>query len=190
MRPGIVRHVSYGSAFGRHQVAVVCTDGTEDFYAHMRARIAAGTHVSAGDRIGEVGAEGNVTGPHLHFERHSRQGHWNCDVITNPAPSIAWEAAQTVTGGGDMPGLRQAGKVYASKMVPGIMNSDSVWNVQVALRAWDPTITWKPTGNFGSPTREAVTRFQREHGWTGINADGIPGPQTVHQLGLTWVDDQ
>jgi len=87
-RSGTVRHRNYGSAFGYHQVAVTCSDGTEDFYAHMRTRVADGTHVSAGDKIGEVGSEGNVTGPHLHFEKHNRQGSWSCEVIVDPMPSV------------------------------------------------------------------------------------------------------
>lgn len=88
-RPGTVRHVSYGSAFGSHQVAVVAADGTRDFYAHMRQRAGDGARVEAGDKIGEVGSEGNVTGPHLHFERHATtSGGWSCGVIRDPAPSI------------------------------------------------------------------------------------------------------
>jgi murein DD-endopeptidase MepM/ murein hydrolase activator NlpD len=90
-RPGTLAHVHYGSAFGSHQVEVRCADGTRDFYAHMRTRRVAG-HVDAGEQIGEVGAEGNATGPHLHFERHATTtGGWSCSVVRDPAPSIAWE---------------------------------------------------------------------------------------------------
>lgn len=89
-RPGKVTHVDYGSSFGAHQVAVRCSDGTEDFYAHMSARAGNGLHVQAGDRVGEVGDEGNSTGPHLHFERHTVPG-WSCDLITNPQPSLDYQ---------------------------------------------------------------------------------------------------
>src|SRR5262245_45396731 len=64
-RPGPVTYCDHGSAFGSHQVEIPPGDGTRDFYAHMRSRIPAGTRVEAGDKIGEVGDEGNVTGPHL-----------------------------------------------------------------------------------------------------------------------------
>ena len=87
MRPGTVHHVNYGSAFGSHQVAVRADDGGEDFYAHMRARVASGTRVKAGDKIGEVGDEGNVSGPHLHYERHPGTGYWNCGNISDPQKS-------------------------------------------------------------------------------------------------------
>jgi len=45
------------------------------WYAHMGAvSVAAGDHVRAGQQIGAVGAEGNTTGCHLHFEVHKRGG--------------------------------------------------------------------------------------------------------------------
>ena len=90
-RPGTVVHSSHGSAFGYHQVDVICGDGTRDFYAHMRSRHAPG-YIKAGEKIGEVGSEGNVTGAHLHFERHATEwGGWSCDVVRDPAPSINYE---------------------------------------------------------------------------------------------------
>jgi murein DD-endopeptidase MepM/ murein hydrolase activator NlpD len=90
-RPGQLVHCDHGSAFGNHQVEVRCDDGTRDFYAHMSKRAGEG-RVEAGDKIGEVGAEGNVTGPHLHFERHATTaGGWSCAVVRDPTPSIQWE---------------------------------------------------------------------------------------------------
>ena len=87
-RPGTVRHVNHGSAFGNHQIEVVAGDGSADFYAHMRSRAAAGAKVEAGDQVGQVGTEGNVTGAHLHFERHA-PGHsgWSCSIHRDPMPS-------------------------------------------------------------------------------------------------------
>ena len=87
-RPGTTAHVDYGSAFGDHQLAVRCVDGSEDFYAHMPTRVAKGVWVQSGDWVGEVGKEGNATGPHLHLERHPSQGWWSCDNHENPQPSL------------------------------------------------------------------------------------------------------
>jgi murein DD-endopeptidase MepM/ murein hydrolase activator NlpD len=90
-RPGELAHCDHGWAFGAHQVEVRCADGTRDFYAHMRTRRAAGP-ILAGEKLGEVGAEGNATGPHLHFERHATAtGGWSCSVVRDPQPSIDWE---------------------------------------------------------------------------------------------------
>ena len=45
------------------------------WYAHMRrVTVPRGTKVQAGQQIGEVGAEGNTTGCHLHFEVHEKGG--------------------------------------------------------------------------------------------------------------------
>jgi murein DD-endopeptidase MepM/ murein hydrolase activator NlpD len=71
-------------------------DGTRDFYAHMRSRaVADGAHVDVGQKVGEVDSEGNVTGPHLHFERHNvATGGWSCSVVVNPQPSIDYKAPE------------------------------------------------------------------------------------------------
>ena len=68
------------AAFGYHQLEILPGDGTRDFYAHMPSRaVADGSQVTAGQTIGKVGSEGNATGPHLHFERHSvATGGWSC----------------------------------------------------------------------------------------------------------------
>ena len=90
-RPGTLAWTNHGSSFGEHQVEIRCADGTRDFYAHMRSRANEGP-VAAGEPVGQVGSEGNATGPHLHFERHATAtGPWSCSVVRDPGPSIAWE---------------------------------------------------------------------------------------------------
>ena len=47
--------------------------GMTSWYAHLaRITVARGSCLNAGDRIGSVGATGNATGPHLHFELRVR----------------------------------------------------------------------------------------------------------------------
>lgn len=54
---------------GPHHVVIDHGDGMQTAYAHMRAAtVETGDVVVAGQQIGEVGSEGNSTGPHLHFE--------------------------------------------------------------------------------------------------------------------------
>jgi murein DD-endopeptidase MepM/ murein hydrolase activator NlpD len=73
-RAGVTKHVDFGPAFGTKQLAVLCDDGTEDFYAHMSSRKPGGRKVKAGDKIGEVGNSSSTPDlkPHLHFERHKK----------------------------------------------------------------------------------------------------------------------
>ena len=94
-RGGRVVYCNHGSAFGSHQFEILPGDGTRDFYAHLTSRtVGDGTEVGTGYPVGKVGAEGNVSGPHLHFERHTvAAGGWSCSVVTNPQPSIDYPAA-------------------------------------------------------------------------------------------------
>jgi murein DD-endopeptidase MepM/ murein hydrolase activator NlpD len=47
--------------------------GMTSWYAHLaRIAVGRGTCLSAGDRVGSVGATGHATGPHLHFELRLR----------------------------------------------------------------------------------------------------------------------
>jgi len=99
---GQIRHRNYGKAFGEHQFAI-SPDGDqpfgpdEVFYAHTRTRLPDGTRVQIGDFVAEVGAEGNVTGPHLHFEYRKGKGSWNCDMHQDPTPVIEHGASVAVT---------------------------------------------------------------------------------------------
>lgn len=91
-RPGVVRHTSWGKAFGPYQFAIVAPDGSCDFYAHTLDRPKDGALVGAGAKVARVGALGNVTGAHLHFERlPSFAKGWTCANHTNPSKSINWE---------------------------------------------------------------------------------------------------
>ena len=91
---GPIRHRSYGSAFGSHQFAISPDPGQpfcdgEVFFAHTRTRLKDGVYVDAGDVIAEVGAEGNVTGPHLHMEyMPNTKNQWRCGIHANPQPVI------------------------------------------------------------------------------------------------------
>lgn len=58
--------------------------------AHTTTRPADGKRVKIGDQIATVGAEGNVTGPHLHMEYHpTSKGRWSCSSHANPAPVLS-----------------------------------------------------------------------------------------------------
>ncbi|MEM8576257.1 MAG: M23 family metallopeptidase [Pseudomonadota bacterium] len=65
---GVVTHAGWSSGYGR-LVKIQHQFGIETRYAHLsRLRVKVGQRVSRGDRIGDMGASGRVTGVHLHYE--------------------------------------------------------------------------------------------------------------------------
>lgn len=65
---GVVTHAGWSSGYGR-LVKIQHQFGIETRYAHMsRLSVKVGQRVSRGERIGDMGASGRVTGPHLHYE--------------------------------------------------------------------------------------------------------------------------
>jgi murein DD-endopeptidase MepM/ murein hydrolase activator NlpD len=65
---GTVLYAGPESGYGR-VVKILDWDGTQTWYGHMsRFLVKAGDKVSPGQEIAIVGAAGDATGPHLHFE--------------------------------------------------------------------------------------------------------------------------
>jgi len=63
---------SKGGAYG-NWIGLDADNGRTYVYCHLSSRsVAAGATIKAGQQIGKVGATGNVTGPHLHFEDHPK----------------------------------------------------------------------------------------------------------------------
>lgn len=64
---GRVSRAGHSGRYGN--LVVIDHDGVETYYAHLSSiTVAAEDVVGAGRQIGTVGATGNATGPHLHFE--------------------------------------------------------------------------------------------------------------------------
>jgi murein DD-endopeptidase MepM/ murein hydrolase activator NlpD len=66
--------------------ATIVDDGQGVFtcyYHQSKFLVAVGDHIKAGELIGQIGATGRVTGPHLHFEV------WVNGIQVNPLPWLA-----------------------------------------------------------------------------------------------------
>jgi hypothetical protein len=176
---GEIRHRNYGSAFGNHQFAISPDPGQpfgdgEVFYAHTTDRPADGTRVTINQPVAHVGAEGNVSGPHLHFEYHPNvKNSWNCGVVADPAPVINHGGSSGGGGGGGEYPKPTSNTVHLSKLKYGQEDSDSVWYLQDALNAHPlnggsdlPT-----TGNYFDKTDHEVILCQQQHGF-GNDAPG------------------
>jgi len=65
---GVVIHAGWQSGYGR-LVKIQHDFGIETRYAHLsKIRVKVGQRVSRGQKIGDMGASGRVTGVHLHYE--------------------------------------------------------------------------------------------------------------------------
>jgi murein DD-endopeptidase MepM/ murein hydrolase activator NlpD len=66
--------------------------GTDSVYMHLQAPswAPAGTNVYAGQQIGRVGATGDATGCHLHFERWSAPGWFVGGAAYDPLPELQY----------------------------------------------------------------------------------------------------
>ncbi|MFO7810135.1 MAG: M23 family metallopeptidase, partial [Candidatus Delongbacteria bacterium] len=73
---GIVTSTGYDGISG-NKITLRHPDNTRTVYYHLnKIRVKRGQHVSARQRIGDIGRTGRVTGPHLHFGVMSAQGRW------------------------------------------------------------------------------------------------------------------
>ncbi|MFP8961976.1 M23 family metallopeptidase [Streptomyces nanhaiensis] len=72
---GSVVFAGEAGAYGK-AVTVRMDDGYYALYAHLsRISVNGGERVKAGSAVGNSGATGRVTGPHLHFEVRSKRGY-------------------------------------------------------------------------------------------------------------------
>jgi len=64
---GTITSAGWSGSYG-YRVIQTLPDGTEIWYCHLSRITVASGQVASGTVIGAVGATGNATGPHLHFE--------------------------------------------------------------------------------------------------------------------------
>jgi murein DD-endopeptidase MepM/ murein hydrolase activator NlpD len=67
--PGRIAFAGFAAGGWGKLVVVVHSDGVRTLYAHLSAiNVRRGQPVNTGQNLGLVGATGDATGPHLHFE--------------------------------------------------------------------------------------------------------------------------
>ncbi|MFR9676404.1 M23 family metallopeptidase [Streptomyces sp. TR02-1] len=79
---GTVKEAGWAGSYG-YRIVLELEDGTEVWYCHLSSmNVSVGTQVTTKDVIGNVGATGNTTGPHLHLEVRPGGG--------DPIDPLAW----------------------------------------------------------------------------------------------------
>lgn len=93
---GVINN-KYGNQLYGNCVLIDHRNGYYSFYAHLsKVNFKAGMSVIKGAVIGTVGATGNVTGPHLHFEIRTNPV-WNRNNFIDPESIIQFETVQGPT---------------------------------------------------------------------------------------------
>lgn len=75
-------------------------------------------------------------------------------------------------------------RIHFANVQYGKRNAD-VTAFQRALIAKKYSIPSGPTGFYGDQTKKACAAFQRAQGWSGADANGLPGSETFSRLGFT-----
>ncbi|MFJ3983331.1 peptidoglycan-binding protein [Streptomyces fungicidicus] len=161
----VIRRQWGGGLGGRTGNGIVLSHGGGQYtyYGHLSVyRVGLNATVAAGRRIGDMGATGNVTGPHLHFEVHSG----GLGATVDP---VSFMAGRGVGLGGGW-----------SRIDPGARGR-RVAAIQYLMTQRGYGLT--ADGYYGPVSAGAVKRFQTAR---GLVADGQVGPATwphlVHTL--------
>ena len=101
-------------------------------------------------------------------------------VVLGTAPAHA--AAKKALPAVDMTAVTAAAQVEGYRgNQPALGDDPSTRLVQLALTARGFRVT--ADGHFGRTTAAAYTKYQKSLGYKGVDANGIPGPQSLSRLG-------
>ena len=175
---GDARSGAVGGRTGNH-VYIQNADGERQYYGHLsKVSVRIGDKVKIGQKIGEVGETGVVTGPHLHFEIHDRNGNTR-------DPRIDFKHF------GIIPGNAGPLIIKPPAAVKPAGNSDyKAWvkNLQRNLNLWKSDLPdLRLDGDYGTATRNRIKDWQRRNkggAYKGIYIDGDAGPLTTKGLGI------
>jgi murein DD-endopeptidase MepM/ murein hydrolase activator NlpD len=89
---GNVKAKGYQGSGAGHYLVIVGVDGLDYVYMHLQKAswTSQGTLVTAGTQIGKVGASGNASGCHLHFELWSSPGWYSGGGPFDPLPALLY----------------------------------------------------------------------------------------------------
>lgn len=168
-----------GLTAGRSGLCVLIRhpSGQDSYYGHLQViRVRVGQDVATGQRIGDVGATGRVTGPHLHFEIRPAAG-----VIGTTDPG-AFLAGRGVRIGADRitVELRPVSRSRddGGLLVDGDMGRETITALQRALAGVGKDVG-PADGKLGPRTIRAYQQWLTQCGFDSGPIDGELGRRTV-----------
>jgi Peptidase family M23/N-acetylmuramoyl-L-alanine amidase len=189
-RAGKVLHAGFGGwgpAYGMQ--VIVQTGPVKHMYAHLSSvNCRAGQQVAEGEQVALSGRTSSVSIPfHLHYEeRISPYGYMDHRkpeldrtevagrAFTGPSKKRRVDVGKVDTAFHADPGRAQGDGIHPLHVRP----------VEMALLSLGfLDSVWAMDGYAGTRTREAYRAFQRSLGFTGADANGIPGKTSLSQLG-------
>ncbi|MFA7265147.1 MAG: peptidoglycan DD-metalloendopeptidase family protein [Candidatus Nanopelagicales bacterium] len=162
---------------------LLCKDSKVLYYQHLSPGIDVkrGAKVKRGQPLGESGNSGNSTGPHLHLSASTSP--WACKNITQArAESIRYRYLSKPSARIFAPSkfwAKPAAKpaVSVAAAAKACRSSKSAENFRYARKGLGMRHT--ATNGCGPAARKQIRKVQRELGYRGKAADGIPGRQSL-----------
>lgn len=134
-------------------VMITNPDGESQYYGHLsKVSVRKGDKVKAGQKVGEVGATGVVTGPHLHLEIHGANG-------GTRNPRVDFKHFGVTPGKGGAADVKPVGNVKPAPAKP----------------APKPATVKANSGN-SKADNKAIAELLNHLGYKAGNPDGVPGP--------------
>ncbi|WP_231184600.1 peptidoglycan-binding protein [Haladaptatus sp. DYF46] len=171
-RSGTAYIADYPGSYGT-LVYIEHGDGYRTEYGHVNSYdVYDGEYVSRGEQIAGMGAEGNSTGVHLHFQVERNDS----------ALSLPGNVGDYITHGTgipkDFPGIGgDSGGSYSWPALVRGDNEEAVYSIQYLLEAHGYDLSHD--GSFGPETESTVKSFQSAN---GLTVDGYVGPNTWSEL--------
>lgn len=111
---GVINNAYGNTQYGKC-VLIDHRNGYYTFYAHLDTiTVKKGMSILAGTQIGTVGATGNVTGPHLHFEVRTKPN-WNRANFVNPEQFLNFTDRPNIINTPNMPNITKPNELQGAK---------------------------------------------------------------------------